>query len=201
MSQANNGGNGKQKPVVVEKVSRKRIDELLQAEKDLAALRAGSDAQPAKIGATGEAEVKQALLAEVKRLRAQRDDDRAVYGEEIAKNQEKIEKNFTNAQANKAYGEYVPDFNKVKWNWVSYMTLHMGNLFNVSNSRLRDKTPWLLVIAGIVGFFLFYAYTTNPANAAGIAAWESSGWAAPEILILLAGAGYVLYRFHDRLGF
>lgn len=132
------------------------------------------------------------------REKREKEDYMAKTGRDRSREIQQKEKNFTNSQAFNAFRKYAPDFRRIMWKWTAYMTLHMGNLFAVNESRLDEAGPWKLIATGLGGFILFYAYYVN--NEASFAAWQASGLALPETVVLLGIAGYLGYRYRKKLG-
>jgi hypothetical protein len=183
-------------------ISQKEIDELRRDRVEKQRLEAElKKLKPdAAIAPMSDQDVIKFLQEDVKRERREKEEDRAANADSISKSKQAKEKGFINAAANNSYLDNVFDLIKTRWNWIFYMILHTGNLFNAGKARQDNPGSLRLVIVALVVGFIGYAYYVN--NKESIATWQATPYAIPEVLGVLGVFAFFLSqeKYRKKLG-
>ena len=127
----------------------------------------------------------------------------AALREEIVKGREakteagaQKEVNIDNRYQIDAYLEHLPDFMRIKSEWIDYMVQWTGSLFSAHKELHRVNTSWILyaIVAAVILAGL-YVFNNNPNAVRSFDLWASSTTGAAEILLTLGVAAFLVYTF------
>ena len=106
------------------------------------------------------------------------------------------EVNIDNRYQLDAYQEHLPDFMRIKSEWIDYMVQWTGSLFAAHKELHRTPATYLIyAIIAIVAVFGLYTYNSNPADQMAVSNWANSGAGQVEVIGGL-GLGVVLVYWY-----
>ncbi len=142
---------------------------------------------------------KETLEQKILRLEIALADERTKGRESLTEAGAQKEVNLDNRYQLDAYQEHLPDFMRIKSEWIDYMVQWTGSLFSAHKELHRTPANYLIyAIIAIIAVFGLYTYNSNPSDQLAVSSWANSGAGQFEIIAGIIGGIFLVYWWFFR---
>ena len=135
----------------------------------------------------------------IARLERRLEEEKVKGREAMTESGAQKEVNIDNRYQLDAYQEHLPDFMRIKSEWIDYMVQWTGSLFQAHKELHRTPSTYLiLALVAIVAVFGLYTYNSNPADQQAVSTWVNSGAGQIEVIGGLALGVILVYWYFFR---